>query len=158
MPDYVSSTNALVDKIVKLPAGHQKIDLATCLDLCEMIKLRSGNARIALDRIIHHVNGFDDRRAFFALNLLEVIMLNGGFPVRFLVSRKDFLNSLVSRFPAVARKKPDPIEDYICLLLSKWSKSLGVKSKYKEEYANFHLMSDLLASKGTSLTVFTNCK
>ena len=75
-------------------------------------------------------------------------MLNGGFPLRFLMSRKESLNDLVRRFPAAPRKTADSVEEYILLLLSKWSKSLGERSERKEEYSNFTLMADLLRSKG----------
>ena len=144
---------ALVDRIVTNKAGR-KVDMESCLDLCELVKMRTGNARPVITSILSYVNGFDNRRSFFALNLLETLMLNGGFPVRFLVSRKESLNELARRFPAAPRKKPDTVEDYILLLLAKWSRSLGERSARKEEYTNFILISELLRSKGMLLWVF----
>lgn len=140
----------LVDKIVKSKKGR-KIDIQLSLDLCDVVKLKTGHARPILDRILECVNGFDRRQSFFALNLLEVLVLNGGFPVRFVVSRKEWLNSLVRRFPAAPKKSSDDVEDYICLLLSKWSLSLSERSRFKEEFANFNLMKQLLMSKGMFL-------
>jgi hypothetical protein len=138
---------ALLDKIVTSKKGR-RIDIQLSLDLCELVKMRAGNARIALDKVLDYVNGYDKRHAFFALNLLEVLMLNGGFPVRFVVSRKEWLNALVKQFPAAPRKTADDAEEYICLLLSKWTHSLAERSRFKEEYSNFSSMNQLLSSKG----------
>lgn len=142
--------NALVDKVVTSKKGR-RIDMQLSLDVCDLVKMRAGNARVVLDRVQSFINGYDKRNAFFALNLLEVLMLNGGFPVRFIVSRKEWLNALVKRFPAAPRKSPDDVEDYICLLLSKWTHSLAEKSCYKEEYSNFIQMTQLLSSKGNTI-------
>lgn len=147
-----NSLVALVEKIVT-SRSSRKIDMDSCLDLCELVRMRIGNARPVLSATLSYINSFDNRRAFFAVNLMETLMLNGGFPVRFLMSRKEMLNELVKRFPASAKTKSDEVEEYILLLLAKWSKSLSERSIRKDEYVNFKLMVELLKSKGKCIIV-----
>jgi hypothetical protein len=139
---------ALVDKIVCSRSGR-KIDMPLCLDLCHLATLKPGNAKPCLDRLLHHVNRFDDRRAFFALNVLETLVLNGGFSVRFLVSRREYLNELVKRLPESPGKRKDFVAEYILALLSLWSRSLGEKSVYKTDYSCLVIMAEMLRCKGT---------
>lgn len=54
---------------------------------------------MACEHVVTLVNDPSTMQCFLALSLLDLLMVNCGYPVRFYVSKKDYLNKLVFRFP-----------------------------------------------------------
>lgn len=87
-------------------------------------------------------------KCYLALNLLDLLVINCGYPVHLVVTKKDFLNKLVYRFPPFSDDSLDKCHYIIMSLLKKWSIALAERSKYHEDFGNIKLMVALLKNKG----------
>lgn len=57
------------------------------------------SARQAVNHLGKLINDASPMRCYLALNLLDLLVINCGYPVHLMVAKKDFLNKLVYRFP-----------------------------------------------------------
>lgn len=65
-----------------------------------------------------------------------------------MVSKKDFLNRLVYRFPAQPDDTLDKCHYMIMSLVKKWSEALCQRSRYRDDFGNIRMMLALLKAKG----------
>lgn len=102
-------------------------------------------------------------KLIICLQLLDCLMVNCGYPVRFLMTRKENLNRLVERFPPspsvnLQHRPLIPLHLHVQFqldhamkrtlkLINKWKLSLSDKSRHRHDFSNIVLMHDLLASK-----------
>lgn len=75
-------------------------------------------------------------------------MVNCGYPVHLALSKRDFLNKLVYRFPPNPQHDLDQTHHLTLQLLQKWCIALCEKSKHKGDFGNIRLMHSLLKSRG----------
>ena len=57
------------------------------------------SARLVLKKILEIVNDEERQCAYLAVQLLDCLMVNCGYPIRYLMTRKENLNLLVLKFP-----------------------------------------------------------
>ncbi|KAJ3236196.1 hypothetical protein HDU78_004726 [Chytriomyces hyalinus] len=85
--------------------------------------------------------------ALNALQLLDMLVKNCGYPFQLTISSKEFLNELVKRFP----EKPSAgnvVQFRILELIQQWNSTLCVNSRYKEDFRSITDMYRLLSYKG----------
>ncbi|KAI8615358.1 hypothetical protein BC830DRAFT_1123169 [Chytriomyces sp. MP71] len=85
--------------------------------------------------------------ALNALQLLDMLVKNCGYPFQLTISTKEFLNELVKRFP----EKPNAgnvVQFRILELIQQWNSTLCVSSRYKEDFRHITDMYRLLSYKG----------
>lgn len=87
-------------------------------------------------------------RCFLALSLLDSVVINCGYPAHLMVSKKDFLNRLVYRFPPQPDDTLDRCHYLIMSLIKKWSEALCQRSRYRDDFGNIRMMLALLKAKG----------
>jgi hypothetical protein len=75
-------------------------------------------------------------------------MVNCGYSVRFIMSRKENLNLLVERFPPTPSFEIDQAMKRTLKLIRKWKLTLCDKSRHKKDFSSISMMHDLLQSKG----------
>lgn len=93
--------------------------------------------------------GEDAQQVHLALCLLDLLVINCGYPMHLAVSRREFLNKLVYRFPPNAFHDPlDKCHHIILTLLKKWTVALSERSKHHGDFGNIRLMASLLRAKG----------
>ncbi len=93
----------------------------------------------------------DPVSVMLALFLLDMMMINCGYPVHLAVSKRDFLNKLVYRFPPSPSFRLDKAHEHVLYLIQKWSMSLCEHSPHKLDFGNIRLMHSLLRSRGFPL-------
>ncbi|CEP15505.1 hypothetical protein [Parasitella parasitica] len=150
-------------------------NLAVNLEVCEIINKKQGNApRVAAQEIVRLVNSTKVNQAMLALTLLDNCVKNCGYPFHLQIASKEFLNSLVRRFPErpPARYAPNPVQsapenqwnhfdyvppqqfmsnpviDRILYLIKEWKIALAELSRYKEDMGHIKDMYRLLRFKG----------
>ncbi|KAI8996858.1 hypothetical protein BDB01DRAFT_845572 [Pilobolus umbonatus] len=150
-------------------------NLAINLEICETINKKQGNSpRVAAETIVRLVNSSNMTQALLALTLLDNCVKNCGYPFHLQIASKDFLNALVSKFPArpITRYAPNPVQsapenqwnhfdyiptphgipnpvlDRILYLIKEWKVALTELSRYKEDMAHIRDMYRLLKFKG----------
>lgn len=106
------------------------------------------SARTAVNHLAKLINQPSLMKCYLALNLLDLLVINCGYPVHLVVSKKDFLNKLVYRFPPIVDDSLDKCHYIIMSLLKKWSVALSERSKHREDFGNIKLMVALLKNKG----------
>jgi hypothetical protein len=91
----------------------------------------------------------DAQQVHLALCLLDLLVINCGYPMHLAVSRREFLNKLVYRFPPNAFHDPlDKCHHIILALLKKWTVALSERSRHHGDFGNIRLMASLLRAKG----------
>lgn len=83
-----------------------------------------------------------------SFQILDTLVVNCGYPVQLAISKRDFLNKLVFRFPPGPNYQMDQTHEYILRLIGKWSEALCKRSKHRGDFGNIRLMYSLLKSKG----------
>ncbi|CAI4063827.1 hypothetical protein SKDZ_08G1540 [Saccharomyces kudriavzevii ZP591] len=124
-------------------------DLALNLDVADYINEKQGaaprDAAIALAKLI---NNRESHVAIFALSLLDVLVKNCGYPFHLQISRKEFLNELVKRFPGHPPLRYSKIQRLILTALEEWYQTICKHSSYKNDMSYIRDMHRLLKYKG----------
>jgi ADP-ribosylation factor-binding protein GGA len=104
--------------------------------------------REACIAVVKLINSRDPQVSELALTLLDYLVKNGGYPVHLQISRKEFLNELVKRFP----ERPPPaysrVQRLILGTLAEWVQTLCKTARYKDDLTYIKDMYRLLRSKG----------
>lgn len=124
-------------------------DLALNLAVSDCINEKQGNApREAAIVIVNLINSLDSHVSIFALNLLDVLVKNCGYPFHLQISRKEFLNELVKRFPERPPVRCTRTQRMILAAIEEWNQTICKTSKYKDDLGFIRDMHRLLTYKG----------
>ncbi|GJJ69315.1 ADP-ribosylation factor-binding protein GGA [Entomortierella parvispora] len=124
-------------------------DMNLNLEICDVIKEKQQNtpreAAIYIARLVNHKNM---HVGMLALTLLDNCVKNCGYPFHLQIATKEFLNSLVRRFPERPLTVPTPVQNRVLELIQEWYHTLCKTSRYKEDLIHIRDMHRLLAFKG----------
>lgn len=121
------------------------------LELVEYISKKKANTpRDAAMAVVNLINHRNPHVSMLALNLLQTLVQNCGYPFHLQISTKEFLNELVRRFPERPPPFPGPIMTRILELIHEWRETLCKESRWKDDLGNIRDMHRLLSFKGPS--------
>ncbi|CUS21798.1 LAQU0S04e01024g1_1 [Lachancea quebecensis] len=124
-------------------------DLALNLDVADFINEKQGAApREAAIAIVRLINSRDTHTAVFALALLDVLVKNCGYPFHLQISRKEFLNELVKKFPERPPLRFTKVQRLILTAIEEWYQTICKHTNYKEDMGYIRDMHRLLKYKG----------
>lgn len=124
-------------------------DLSLNLDVADYVNAKQGAApRDAAVTIVKLINSRDTHTAVFALSLLDVLVKNCGYPLHLQVSRKEFLNELVKRFPERPPLRYTKVQRLILTAIEEWYQTICKHSNHKEDMGYIRDMHRLLKYKG----------
>ncbi|EDO18113.1 hypothetical protein Kpol_1031p17 [Vanderwaltozyma polyspora DSM 70294] len=124
-------------------------DLALNLDVADYINEKQGaSSRDAVITIARLINTRDTHTAVFALALLDVLVKNCGYPVHLQISRKEFLNELVKRFPEHPPMRYSKVQRLVLTAIEEWYQTICKHATYKEDMGFIRDMHRLLKYKG----------
>lgn len=124
-------------------------NIALNLEICDIVNSKQASLpREACIAVVKLINSRDPQVSELALTLLDYLVKNCGYPVHLQISRKEFLNELVKRFP----ERPPPaysrIQRLILGTLAEWVQTICKTSRYKDDLTYVKDMYRLLRSKG----------
>lgn len=124
-------------------------NIALNLEICDLINQKQGNLpREAAVSVVRLINSRDPQIAELALTLLDYLVKNCGYPIHLQISRKEFLNELVKRFPERPPAAYTRIQRLILGEIAEWVQTICRTSRYKEDLGYIRDMYRLLRSKG----------
>lgn len=145
-----NTTNLLTRKIQR--ACRMSLiepDLSLNLDVADYINEKQGSApHDAAVTIVKLINNRDSHTSIFALSLLDVLVKNCGYPFHLQISRKEFLNELVKRFPEKPQARYSRIQRLILTAIEEWYQTLCKHASYKDDMSYIRDMHRLLRYKG----------
>lgn len=119
------------------------------LEVCDYVNARGGSTpRETAIAIAKLVNQRDPQTAELALHLLDNLVKNCGYPFHLQISRKEFLNELVKRFPERPTFRYTHIQRMILAQIEEWYQTICKTSKYREDFTYIRDMHRLLSKKG----------
>ncbi|PVU99701.1 hypothetical protein BB560_005462 [Smittium megazygosporum] len=122
---------SMIDQACSLDRTRQ--DLALNLEICDYVnQKKANNPHEAVFSLLPYINSKSQKQALLALGLLDNLVKNCGHAVHFQIASKDFLNSLVRKFPEF---QPE------------WRYTLCENSRYKEDLVKIKDMCNLLKRK-----------
>lgn len=147
-----SVINPLLRKIQKAcRLSLREPDLSLNLEIADMINEKQGSyPRDACITLVKLINCRDLHTAIFAIALLNVIVMNCGYPVHLQVSRKEFLNDLVKRFPEQPPLRYSNVQKSILRAIEEWYQTFAKHGDYKKDMGYIRDMHRLLKFKGYS--------
>lgn len=124
-------------------------DLSSNLDVADYINSKQGSSpRDAAVAIVRLINSRGTHTAVFALCLLDVLVKNCGYPIHLQISRKEFLNELVKRFPEHPPLRYTKVQRLILTAIEEWYQTICKDSNYQEDMKYIRDMHNLLRCKG----------
>ncbi|SCU79765.1 LADA_0B03026g1_1 [Lachancea dasiensis] len=124
-------------------------DLGLNLDVADYVNAKQGAApRDAVIAIVKLINSRDTHTAVFALALLDVLVKNCGYPLHLQISRKEFLNELVKRFPERPPLRFTKVQRLVLTAIEEWYQTICKHAAYKEDMGYIRDMHRLLKYKG----------
>lgn len=119
------------------------------LEVCDYVNAKGGSTpRETAIAIVKLVNQRDPQTAELALHLLDNLVKNCGYPFHLQISRKEFLNELVKRFPERPTFRYTHIQRMILAQIEEWYQTICKTSKYREDFTYIRDMHRLLSKKG----------
>ena len=151
-------TNPLLRKIQKAcRLSLREPDLSLNLEIADMINDKQGSyPRDACITLVKLINCRDLHTAIFAIALLDVIVKNCGYPVHLQISRKEFLNELVKRFPEQPPIRYSNVQKLILTAIEEWYQTFAKHGDYKKDMGYIRDMHRLLKFKGYSFPQIDN--
>ncbi|CAO1628623.1 unnamed protein product [Sympodiomycopsis kandeliae] len=124
-------------------------NLSLNLELADHIKQKQANTpRESAFAIVEKINSRHPQISLLALELLDHLVKNVGYPFHLQIATKEFLNELVRRFPERPPLFPSPTQTRILALIHEWKNTLCADSKRKEDLVHIRDMHRLLTYKG----------
>lgn len=124
-------------------------NLGLNLEVCDYVNARQGSIpRETAIAIAKLVNQRDPQTTELALHLLDNLVKNCGYPFHLQISRKEFLNELVKRFPERPQLRYTHIQRMILAQIEEWYQTICKTSKYREDFTYIRDMHRLLSKKG----------
>lgn len=162
--DREAHFQSLLSKFLSTSFDPYHFDLALAVDakklqpnvdlnseIVDMVRSKPARGEETLKFLLPVINGFSKHRAWLALCLLDMLSIGGGYAMRMLLSKRDHLNKLVSRFPAKPPKRTDEIQTFVLYLMHKWKVTFWERSKelgWEDDFEGIGAMHELLESKG----------
>ncbi|EJS42228.1 gga1p [Saccharomyces arboricola H-6] len=145
-----SSESSLIRKIQRACRSTlPEPDLGLNLDVADYINSKQGaTPREAVLLIGKLINNGDTQTAVFALSLLDVLVKNCGYPIHLQISRKEFLNDLVKRFPEQPPLRYSKVQQLILEAIEEWYQTICKHASYKDDLQYINDMHKLLKYKG----------
>ncbi|KAK7203312.1 VHS domain-containing protein [Myxozyma melibiosi] len=126
-------------------------NLALNLEIADLINEKKGNsAREAASQIVKLINSRSSAISILALALLDICVKNCGYPFHLQISRKEFLNELVRKFPERPPPRYSRTQQLILESIEEWRETICQTSRYKDDLGYIRDMHRLLAYKGYS--------
>lgn len=126
--------------------------MVLCFDVADYVQANGSDvAREAVYTIVNIINQYRGRTALRAIEFLDLLVKNCGYPVHLHVSRRGFLKLLAQRFPTRA---PNDNETYTKVqwelldLINKWYHTICRWGNYKEELVYIKDLYNMLVSRG----------
>lgn len=98
--------------------------------------------------MVQRINSRHPQVSLLALDLLDHLVKNVGYPIHLQVATKEFLNELVKRFPERPPLFPSSAQTKILALIHEWKHTICVDSKRKDDLGHIRDMHKLLTYKG----------
>lgn len=124
-------------------------NLALNLEICDYVNAKQGSIpREAAIAVVKLISQKDPQTSELALSLLDNLVKNCGYPFQLQISRKEFLNELVRRFPERPPLRYTRVQRMILAQIEEWYQTICCTSKYKSDFGYIRDMHRLLANKG----------
>lgn len=124
-------------------------NLALNLEICDYVNAKQGSVpREAAICVAKLINQRDPQTAKLALHLLDNLVKNCGYPFHLQISRKEFLNELVKKFPERPTLRYNSVQRMVLAQIEEWYQTICKTSKYKEDFGYIRDMHRLLLNKG----------
>lgn len=124
-------------------------DLAVNLEIADLINSKKGNLpREAANKIVSLVNSSNPHVSILAMGVLDICVKNCGYPFHLQISRKEFLNELVKRFPERPPFTYSRTQILVLGAIEEWRQTICRTSKYKDDFGYIRDMHRLLSYKG----------
>ncbi|ANZ75916.1 BA75_03001T0 [Komagataella pastoris] len=124
-------------------------NLALNLEICDLINEKQGSLpRQAAIAVVKLVNSRDPQVSELSLSLLDNLVKNCGYPFHLQISRKEFLNELVKKFPDRPPPRYTRTQRLILGAIEEWTETICKTSRYKEDFGFIRDMHRLLGFKG----------
>lgn len=142
-----SAVQALVDQACD-PTLMSANDVVN-IELAEAVnKKKANSAREATQALLVYINSRNPNQALTALNVLDHLVKNCGYPIHLQISTKEFLNELVRRFPERPPIVVGRVMARILELIHEWKNTICATSKHKDDLVHIRDMHRLLSYKG----------
>uniref|UniRef100_A0A060T5R1 ARAD1C14498p n=1 Tax=Blastobotrys adeninivorans TaxID=409370 RepID=A0A060T5R1_BLAAD len=124
-------------------------NLALNLEIVDLINQKKGSfPREAAVAIVKLINSRTPQTSILALGLLDVCVKNCGYPFHLQISRKEFLNELVRKFPEKPPMSYTRTQQLILEAIEEWNQTLCKTSRYRDDLGYVRDMHRLLSYKG----------
>lgn len=124
-------------------------NLALNLEICDYVNAKQGSTpREAAIAVAKLISQRDPQTSELAIALLDNLVKNCGYPFHLQISRKEFLNELVKRFPERPPLRYTRVHRLILAQIEEWYQTICRTSKYKEDFGYIRDMHRLLSNKG----------
>lgn len=119
------------------------------MEICDYVNAKQGSVpREAAITVAKLISQRDPQTSELALALLDNLVKNCGYPFHLQISRKEFLNELVKRFPERPPLRYTRVQRLILAQIEEWYQTICKTSKYKEDFSYIKDMYRLLSHKG----------
>lgn len=123
--------------------------MALNLEICDWVNAKQGSApREAAIAVVKLISQRDPQTSELAIALLDNLVKNCGYPFHLQISRKEFLNELVKRFPESPPLRYNRVQRLVLAQIEEWYQTICKTSKYKEDFTYIRDMHRLLSNKG----------
>ncbi|KAK6200240.1 VHS domain-containing protein [Scheffersomyces amazonensis] len=124
-------------------------NLALNLEICDYVNAKQGSTpRDAAIAVVKLISQRDPQTSELAIALLDNLVKNCGYPFHLQISRKEFLNELVKRFPERPPLRYSRVQRLILAQIEEWYQTICKTSKYKDDFGYIKDMHRLLGHKG----------
>ncbi|CAK7915586.1 ADP-ribosylation factor-binding protein Gga2p [[Candida] anglica] len=124
-------------------------NLSLNLEICDYVNAKQGSTpREAAIAVAKLISQRDPQTSELAVALLDNLVKNCGYPFQLQVSRKEFLNELVKRFPERPPPRYSRVQRLVLAQIEEWHQTICRTSKYKEDFGYIRDMHRLLSHKG----------
>ncbi|KAK9431566.1 VHS domain-containing protein [Lipomyces doorenjongii] len=146
-PAERSRLSRLIDRACD--PSHLEPNLSLNIEIADLINEKKGNsAREAATQIVKLINSRSSAVSILSLALLDICVKNCGYPFHLQISRKEFLNELVRKFPERPPPRYTRSQQLILEAIEEWRETICQTSRYKEDLGYIRDMHRLLAYKG----------
>lgn len=124
-------------------------NLALNLEIVDLINQKKASfPREAAVAIVKLINSRTPQTSILAMGLLDICVKNCGYPFHLQISRKEFLNELVRKFPEKPPFSYTRTQQLILEAIEEWNQTLCKTSRYRDDLGYIRDMHRLLSYKG----------
>lgn len=145
------NTNLFLDKACD--PNYEKPNLLEFIEICDLIN--NGNSTLsykAAIAVVKLVNSSNERKAEFALILLDILVKNCGYSFQLQIAQKEFLNKFVRKFTYGSGSQYSRVQMMILSLIEKWYQTICKTSRFKDDFKNIKKVKEILLKKGFVFT------